>query len=230
MTILVTGSSRGIGLEITSYYLKQGYNVIGLSRSESAIVDEKYYHYVCDLTSKNQMEKTIFEIKNKHKNVDILINNAGIASMNHIIFTSYETVDKIFKTNFQSIFLLTREISKLMMRNGFGRIVNFSTVAVPLNLDGEAIYASSKAAVEAFTKISAKEFADSNITVNCIGPSPVKTALIANVGERKINDLLQKQTIKKHGTFEDIFNVIDFFISEKSSNITGQVIYLGGVS
>ena len=167
--------------------------------------------------------------KREFGRIDILLNNAGIASMNHFLTTSYSTVQSIFNTNFLGTFLFSREVSKVMMKQRFGRIVNYTTVASALRLEGEAIYAASKGAVENFTQIISKEVAPYNITVNAIGPTPVETDLIKAVPKDKIADLLDKQAIKRFGTFEDIKNVIDFFIDDKSDFITGQVIYLGGV-
>ena len=229
MIILITGTSRGIGYQLANYYLNHANQVIGISRSISAINHANYFHYSADMSDEKSISETLKVIKREFTKIDVLINNTGIASMNHIMFTKYEMVDKIFRTNFFSTFLMTREISKLMMKQNKGRIVNFSTVAVPLNLDGESIYASSKSAIETFTRISAKELSEFGITVNCLGPSPIKTSLISSVPENKINNLLNMQSIKKHGTFDDVINVINFFISDTSSNITGQTIYLGGV-
>ena len=110
-----------------------------------------------------------------------------------------------------------------------GRIINFSTVAVPLNLEGEAIYASSKAAIVSLTKILAKELASFNITVNAIGPTPIETDLIKNIPQNKIDDLLKKQAINRFGNFKDVHNVIDFFLKKESDFVTGQIVYLGGL-
>ncbi len=150
-------------------------------------------------------------IKKEFKKIDILINNAGIASMNHILTTSNESISKLFNTNFLGTFLFTREVAKVMMKEKYGRVINFSTVAKPLRLEGEAVYAASKAAIESFTQTASKELSSFNITVNAIGPTPIKTDLIKAVPKDKIEDLLNKQTIKRFGTFEDIINVIDFF-------------------
>ena len=150
--------------------------------------------------------------------------------MNHLLTTSTSTVSKIYDPNFLGTFIYSRGVSKIMMKQKNGRIVNFTTVAKPLNLDGEAIYASSKAAIESLTKISAKELASFNITVNAIGPTPIKTDLIKAVPKEKMDDLLEKQAIKRFGEFEDIINVVDFFCKKESDFITAQVIYLGGVS
>jgi 3-oxoacyl-[acyl-carrier protein] reductase len=117
-----------------------------------------------------------------------------------------------------------------MQKRKFGRIINFSTVAVPFHLEGEAVYAASKAAVEELTRILAREFADLGITVNAIGPTPINTDLIRGVPQEKIQALINRQAIKRPGKFEDIFNLIDFLVKPESDFITGQVIYLGGVS
>jgi 3-oxoacyl-[acyl-carrier protein] reductase len=117
-----------------------------------------------------------------------------------------------------------------MIRNNFGRIINFSTVAVPMNLEGEMIYASSKAAVEKLTKIMALELGNYDITVNAVGPSPIETDLIKNVPKNKIQDLINRQGKKRLGECRDIINVIKFFVSKESDFITGQIIYLGGVN
>ena len=172
----------------------------------------------------------IREIKTEFNKIDILINNAGIASMNHFLTTSFESVKKVFSTNFFGTFLFSREVGKIMMRQKLGRIVNYTTVASALRLEGEAIYAASKSAIENLTQTLSKELAPFNITVNAIGPTPVKTDLIKAVPQDKIDALLEKQAIKRLGNFEDIKNVIDFYIDEKSEFITGQILYLDGVN
>lgn len=165
-----------------------------------------------------------------HKCIDILINNAGIASMNHFLLTPYDTAKKVFNTNFMGTFLMCREVAKYMMKNKSGRIVNYSTVAVPLNLDGELVYSSSKAGVEQLTRVLAREIGQNGITVNAVGPTPIDTDLIKNVPENKIRDLISHQSIKRLGEYSDVKNVIDFFISPSSDFVTGQIIYLGGIN
>jgi 3-oxoacyl-[acyl-carrier protein] reductase len=170
------------------------------------------------------------DVRKTHGGIDHLINNAGIASMNHAMLTPAATVQNIFSTNVLGTFLFSREAAKIMMRKKQGRIVNFSTVAVPLNLEGEATYAASKAAVESLTKILAREFSLHGITVNAVGPTPIDTDLIKGVPMDKIDDLVKRQAIPRKGTFTDVLNVVDFYLNPASEFITGQVIYLGGVS
>ena len=227
-TYLITGDRKGIGRSLSEYYLSQGNIVIGCSRSGSDLEHDNYEHVICDVGDEKSVKSLILQIRKKHKSLDILINNAGMASMNHILTTPISTFDKLVHTNLKGTFLFIREGSKIMRKKG-GSIINFSTVASPLNLQGEAIYACSKAAVEKLTKISAHELSNYNIRVNCIGPTPVYTDLIKAVPKNKIDELLSSQAIKRLGTFDDIKNVIDFYGSDSSSFITGQIIYLGGI-
>jgi 3-oxoacyl-[acyl-carrier protein] reductase len=138
-------------------------------------------------------------------------------------------VNQIMKTNFMGTFLFCREAARLMQPRRYGRIVNFATVAVPLKLEGEAVYAASKAAVISLTQILAREFADFGVTVNAIGPTPIRTDLIRGVPPKKLDALIERQAIKRYGEPRDVIQVIDFFVQPASDFVTGQVIFLGGV-
>lgn len=230
MIIVITGTSRGIGLSLVKRYIKKGHTVIGCSRSENDYENKNYHHFQVDLSNEEEINKFAHSIRKQFGNIDVLINNAGIASMNHFMFTPLETAKKVMTTNFFAPFAMTRACVGLLKKSCNPRIINFSTVAVPFNLDGELAYVASKSAVEAMTKILAKELAQFKITVNAVGPTPVKTFLTAKVPENKINALLDRQAIKRFGEFEDIGNVIDFYIQPSSEFVTGQIIYLGGVN
>jgi len=227
--ILITGTRKGIGKDLSEYYLNLGFTVVGCSRGVGTIENDNYRHFELDVSDEKAVVKMVRSTKKEFGKIDILLNNAGIASMNHFLTTSFSTVQNIFNTNFLGTFIFSREVSKVMMKQKNGRIINYTTVASALRLEGEAIYAASKGAIENFTQTVSKEVAPYNITINAIGPTPVETDLIKAVPKDKIADLLDKQAIKRFGTFEDIKNVIDFFIDDKSDFITGQVIYLGGV-
>lgn len=230
MIILITGTSRGIGKYLAECFLEKGNIVVGASRTESDISNENYYHFICDITDEKAVTTLFMNIRKQFGLIDVLINNAGIASMNHFCLTPLETAKRVMNVNFFGTFLMTREASKLLRKSNNARIVNFSTVAVPLNLEGEASYAASKAAIESLTRTTAKELAGYNITVNAVGPVPVKTALIAGVPEDKIQNLLSHQAIKRFGEPKDVYNVIDFYLKPESNFITGQIMYLGGIN
>ena len=231
--ILITGTRKGIGEALAKYYLSKGDIVIGCSRSEIEWSKngafENYRHFLTDVSDEKAAKEIFSFIRKKYGKLDALINNAGRASMNHSLLTPIDTMQDVFNTNTVGTFLFCREAVKLMRKEKNGRIVNFSTVAVPLKLDGEAVYAASKAAVVSLTQVLAKEFAEFGVTVNAVGPVPIKTDLIRGVPEDKIKRLLDRQAIRRYGTPEDVINVIDFFLKPESDFITGQVIYLGGV-
>lgn len=226
---IITGTRKGIGKFLVEHYVSKGHLVIGCSRGEIDWSLEGYRHYTCDVTDEAAVKKLFSETRKQYGRLDNLINNAGIASMNHILLTPIGTVRNILDTNVVGTFLFCREAARLMQKNHYGRIVNFSTVATPLKLEGEAIYAASKAAIVSLTEVMAREFADFGITVNAVGPTPVPTDLIRSVPQEKMDRLIARQAIRRYGTFEDIANVIDFFLRKESDFVTGQNIFLGGV-
>lgn len=229
-TILITGNRKGIGRFLTEHFLELGHNVVGCSRSPSDLTSDNYLHLLCDVSDEKSVKGVVKNCVKKFGSIDILINNAGVAALNHSLLTPGSTVQNVFGTNYNGTFYFTREVSKKMIAKSIrGRIVNFSTVAVPLDLEGEMVYASSKVAIEKLTRIMAKELGDKGITVNCIGPSPIYTDLIKVVPKDKISELIQKQSIKSLGTLDDVLNIIEFFISDRSGQVTGQVLYMGGV-
>jgi 3-oxoacyl-[acyl-carrier protein] reductase len=228
--IIITGTSRGIGLGLAQYFLAQGDVVCGCSRGPVALQHPGYTHFELDVADEKSVVRLVRTVVRKHGRIDVLLNNAGIAAMNHALLTPAVTAKAIFATNFHGTFLFCREAAKTMVRRKIGRIVNFTTVATPLRLEGESLYAASKAAVESFTQVLARELGPTGVTVNAVGPTPVPTDLVKNVPQAKMDALLARQAIRRFGSIEDVINVVDFFLSPKSDFITGQVIYLGGVA
>ncbi|KOR37682.1 MULTISPECIES: SDR family NAD(P)-dependent oxidoreductase [Planktothricoides] len=226
---LITGTRKGIGKFLAEHYVAQGHHVIGCSRGEIDWKLDGYIHYVADVADEKAVQAIFADLRQTYGRLDHLINNAGMASMNHSLLTPVSTVHKLLDTNVVGTFLFCREAAKLMKKNKYGRIVNFTTIAVPLKLAGEAIYVASKAAVLSLTEVLAREFAEFGITVNSVGPVPIETDLIRAVPKEKIDQLLAKQAIHRLGTCEDVANVIDFYLKKESGLVTGQNLFLGGV-
>jgi len=227
--VLVTGATRGLGKALVEHWLANGDEVIGCGRGESPIAHERYTHYACDVTDDAAVAELFNDLKRRQLHLDVLVNNAGVASMNSIALTPVEAARRMIETNFLAAFNFTREALRLLRRAPSPRVVNVTTVAVPFRLEGEAVYAASKSALETFTKIAAREFAPMGITCNGVGPCPVETALTAAVPRAKIQALIDRQAVHRWATPEDVVNVIDFFLRPESGMVTGQIIYLGGV-
>lgn len=227
--MLITGSRKGIGRALAERYVERGYLVEGCSRDQPDWELDGYRHHRADVTQETEVRTMFSSIRKTHGRLDVLINNAGVASMNHTLLTPMDSARRIMEINFLGSFVVARDAAKLMQRRRYGRIVNMVTIAAPLNLEGEAIYAASKSAVESLTRIMARELGESGITVNAIGPTPIDTDLIRGVPQAKMDALIARLAIKRFGTFDDVANVVDFFIRPESDFITGQIIYLGGV-
>ncbi len=227
--MIITGTRKGIGKYLAEYYANKEFQVIGCSRGDVDFELDNYQHFCLDVSDELLVKNMFSDVRREYGRLDILINNAGIASMNHSFLTPIDTVRKILDTNVIGTFIFSRESSKLMKKNQFGRIINFSTFAVPFKLEGEAIYAASKAAIITLTEILAREYTDFGITVNAVAPPAVQTDLIRGVPKEKMQNLLQRQAIHRYGNPEEVCNVIDFFVKPESKMVTGQIVYLGGV-
>jgi 3-oxoacyl-[acyl-carrier protein] reductase len=227
--IAITGTRKGIGRYLAEVFLDRGWTVVGCSRGASDLEHARYAHFELDVSDEGAVTRMIRQVARDHGRLAALLNNAGIASMNHAMLTPGSTMQRVFATNVYGSFYFCREAAKVMGRRKTGRIVNFATVATPLKLEGEAVYAASKAAVVSLTEVLAREFAPFGITVNAVGPTPVPTDLVGSVPQDKMDALIARQAIPRYGTMEDVLNVCDFFLRGESDFVTGQTLYLGGI-
>jgi 3-oxoacyl-[acyl-carrier protein] reductase len=228
--ILITGTSRGIGEYLANYYLEKGYTVVGCSRFLHEINNNNYTHIVANLSNEGDILNIFKIIRKKYKRLDILINNAAInPAILNVAFLPYQTIKNIYKVNVFAPIMFSREAIKLMIRNKFGRIINLGSMATRHEVPGEALYTSTKASINAFTKVLSKEIESSGITANVIAPSVIETELSKAINQESLKEVLNRNAIKKYGDLADVSNAIDFLIKEESKSITGQIIYLGGV-
>jgi 3-oxoacyl-[acyl-carrier protein] reductase len=157
-----------------------------------------------------------------------LINAAGIASMNLTLSTPPETMQRIIAVNLLGTMYCCAAMGRLLCRRKAGRIVNFSTIAVPLGLKGEAAYVASKSGVEGFTRAFAREMADFGVTVNAVAPGPVPTDLTRNVPAGQIDRIIDAQMIRRAATPEDVWRIVSLLLDARADMITGEVIHVGG--
>ena len=224
--IIVTGCSSGIGYFLAENLIKSDYKVIGLARNEP----KEKYNFIfekCDVRNLNSVKSFFSKVK---KDTDIygLLNVAGVAAMNLLVTTPEETINNIINTNLTGTIYCTKEIIPCFVKSKTGRIINFSSFAVKIGLQGESVYVASKAGVEGFTRSIARELAPFNVTVNCISPGPIKTKLTNKVPPSYIDKVIQQQIINKQCTKEDVLKSVKLILNPESDKITGENFVIGG--
>lgn len=224
--IVVTGASKGIGRAICEHLHERGHDVLGLARTVDTLPFSTVSCDVCDYEAIKNVAQTL---RDKSRRVSGLINAAGIASMNLTLMTPPEVSEKLIKTNLLGTIFCCQLFAPLMIRHKQGVIINFSSIAVPLALKGEAIYAASKAGVEAFSRSFAREVAPLGVRVNCIAPGPIATDLVKGVGKEQLQAIIDQQLIPKQFTTADICNLSELLLDERATALTGQVFFVGGV-
>jgi 3-oxoacyl-[acyl-carrier protein] reductase len=229
-TVLITGASRGIGAHLAADFRAEGAWVAACARSLEESEDAQGWSSSVDMTYEKQVHGWIRQVYKRRGGIDVLINNAGAASMNMALLTPTASARKALELNYLAAFSASREAAKVMRRKKYGRIINLTTVAVPMRIEGEMSYAASKAALEMATRFMAAEFAPWGITCNLVGPSPVDTDLIRGVGKERLEALLQRIPNKSMAQMEDVAYAIKVFARRESGQLTAQVLYLGGVA
>ena len=228
--MLITGTRTGIGKALVAHYIGQGFQVIGCSRSEVGLKSDNYRHCYLDISDERAVKKMFRTIRKDYGRLDILINNAGVNyALSPVLLVPYESALKTIEINVLGTYLTSREAVKIMMKKSFGRIINIGSMAVRHEIKGEAIYTASKAAISSFTRVLAKEVFNNGITCNVVSPSTINTDLMKNVDSNALYEVLNRNAVPNIGKIENIINVIDWLIRPNSDNITGQIIYLGGV-
>lgn len=230
-TVLITGSSRGIGHWLVNHFLQNGAKVIGITRSIGYDATN-YRHFVCDLSKAEQIEKTFAEIKAflDGEKIDIVINNAAVMTSQYAIKLKTIDADSMIKTNLLAPFIVSREAVALMYGSPHPRIINIGSMADAVEAMGDSVYAACKAGLRTMTHILAKEFVMQKITVNVVAVSAIETDMLKQHKPEVIEKIKAMLPIHRLATMDDIYNVVDFFCSENSDYITGQTIYLGGIN
>lgn len=223
--IVVTGASRGLGHEISKRIIGTGDEVFGLARDVSEL---DFPAESCDVADPASVSKAAKKVRETGKKVTGLINCAGVASMNLVMTSSVSQIENLVKVNLLGTIFACRAFSPLMVRTGFGRIINFSSIAVKLAIAGEATYAASKGGIETFTRAFAREMSGHDITVNCIAPGPIPTDMMRGVSSAQIDRIIQQQVIRRQFSSDDVCDVIELLLLPSARSLSGQILNLGG--
>ena len=232
---IITGASRGIGKAITKALADAGYHLVLNYRThcsdfESFLTTLKTSFVLVkgDVSNYEEAKNIIETAKSTYGQIDLLINNAGITKDNLILKMTEDEFDVVQNINLKGTFNLTKHVSRIMLKQRFGKIINISSVVGITGNVGQSNYAASKAAVIGFTKSIAKELAPRGITVNAIAPGFIRTQMTDAISDEAKSAALSHIPLGKLGEAEDVANLVLFLASDQASYITGQVIQVDG--
>ena len=232
---IVTGASRGIGKSIAEKLANNGCRVVIISRKiedlnkvKDKINSSKILCYECDTTNQNKFKEIIKEIYDKFGSIDILINNAGITRDKLLLRLNEKEWDEVINVNLKGYYNTIKIVSRYMLKNRSGKIINISSVIGQIGNSGQSNYAASKAGVEGMTRALAVELGVKNINVNCIAPGYIQTEMTEKLDKHIIDDMKNNTPLNRLGLSEDVANLVCFLSSELSSYITGQIINVDG--
>ena len=230
--VLVTGASRGIGLEAAKHFSKKGYKVIGSSRGDfnlgELIGDESAISVQLDLMSKESIQNLFADLKSEDLLPSVLVNNAGITKDQLFLRMKDEDWDDVIETNLNGLFRVTKAFIKPMVKNKFGRVINISSVAGLMGNSGQVNYSSSKSAMVGFSRSLAKELGSRNITSNVVAPGFIETDMTTFLNDDEKVEVSKNIPMRRFGTVEDVAKCIVFLASDEANYITGQTISVDG--
>ena len=236
--VLVTGAGRGIGASIAKRFASEGAEVIvnysGNDEAAQKTVDEitatggQAQKYKCSVNDSESVKVMIDEIIKEFGRIDILVNNAGITKDGLMLRMTDEDFDRVIDVNLKGTFNCTKYVSKYMLKQKSGKIINISSVVGLSGNAGQVNYSASKAGIMGITKSAAKELSSRGITVNAVAPGYVDTDMTKVLSDTIRNEILKNIPLQRMGNVEDISNCVAFLASEDASYITGQVISVDG--
>ncbi len=234
---IITGAARGIGFSIAERISEQGAISVIIDLDQEAVdtavqqIDDsgnRAVGFTADVTNSDQIAATIKEIHSKFGKIDILINNAGITKDGLLMKMKESDWDAVINVNLKGTFICTQKVSRYMLKNRSGVILNIASVIGLMGNAGQANYAASKGGIIAFTKSSAKEFAARHIRVNAIAPGFIQTEMTDKLPQEIIDNYLAAIPLNRMGTVKDVANLCIFLASDEAGYITGQTIQVDG--
>ncbi len=232
--IFITGASGGIGSAICNKFLKHNYILVLTSSSNKKIESLKniygnnHFYYKVDLSDSSDLKNCLTDVANNHKDISVIVNNAGITHDSLILRMKNDQWDKVIQTNLNSNFQIIRALMPNMLSKRFGKIIGISSIVGTTGNPGQANYVASKSGLVGLYKSIASEVARRNINVNIISPGFISTSMTDNLNEELKKSYLSNIPMSRFGKPEDIANMVFFLASEDSSYITGQNFHVNG--
>ena len=231
-SVLITGVSRGIGLSIAKEFIQNNYFVFGTSRSKfdlsKALKSNNCKHLTVDVNDRDSITSIMKDIPGENNTLDCLVNNAGITADQLFIRMKDSEWDDVINTNLTGIFNITKPVSKIMLKQKSGSIINISSVSGLMGNAGQVNYSSSKSALLGFTKSLAKELAPRGINVNCICPGFIESDMTNELTSDQRDQALSQIPLGNFGSDTDIAKLTLFLSSDNAKYITGQSISVDG--
>ena len=233
-TVLITGASRGIGLEIAQFLRNLGYRVIGTSTNSGGVqlIDQALGSGGKGIEMRIDNDESVVQAFSKLEELEespcILINNAGMTADNLIMRMSSEEWSSVIDTNVNGLYRVTKPLVRQMMKNRWGRIVNISSVVARMGSPGQTNYVASKSAIEGFTKSLALELASRNITVNALAPGFIETDMTSVLDDDQKEKIMEKIPLGRMGQAKEVAAAVAFLISDDAAYITGQTLQING--
>ncbi|ADL12543.1 3-oxoacyl-[acyl-carrier-protein] reductase [Acetohalobium arabaticum] len=239
-TAVVTGSSRGIGKAIALSLAEEGasvavnYPVEAEKENAQEVVDmiknlgQEAVTVKANVVQLDEVKKMMKQVKDEFDSIDILVNNAGITNDNLLLRMKEEDWDSVIDVNLKGVFNCTKAVTKIMMKQRSGKIINIASVVGRMGNAGQANYSASKAGVIGLTKSTAKELASRGIMANAVAPGFIQSRMTDELSEEVQEEMLEAIPLDEFGTPEDVANVVSFLASSKADYITGQVINVAG--
>lgn len=235
---LVTGANRGIGKSIVEIFASNGCNILANARSEGSLdemarkLQDQFKIQLTplyfDVADPEQVKDSFREILKITKDLDIVVNNAGLLDNNLLGMIRNNTINELFRVNAFAPIYIMQYASRIMTKNQKGSIINISSIVGVNGNAGQVVYSGSKSAVLGITKSAAKELAPYNIRVNAIAPGFIDTDMVKSLSPEKYKERMDSIKMKRIGTPEDVANCALFLASDLSSYITGQIIGVDG--
>ena len=235
---IVTGSYGDIGKAICQRLASNGIKIALLGRDleklksqKSKLLEKNETEIIIsnlDVSDSDSYKDAVDTIISKWGKIDILINNAGITKDNIIVRMSNEEWEDVINTNLKGTFIGCKLVSKFMIKQKYGKIINISSIVGKIGNKGQANYVASKAGMDGITKTLSKEIGSRGINVNSIAPGYIETSMTSSLSEKIKNELFNKISLNRFGKPEEVASLVDFLISEEASYITGQIISLDG--